>query len=308
MPFKCKECGKEFDTQKDLHKHFKSHGLIIGEYYVKNYQRKDLLTGDLLPFNDVESYFLKDFRSENSFKLWCESGKITKEYILDIFKKRIDSKGWNEFPCETEIKTCSSCFLPEIKYIKKYFGSCFSLAKELGVNLILKDNFLSCENINSQEIEKRMKVAIDTREQLPFDFKNKTVMKLDVGDYTALDNKYSNTYVDRKNPQDFIQTITSGFDRFSRELERVKELDAYLFIVVEDSIENLKNPNRRDFHKANVKYVFSKMNDFQHKYPNNCQFVFADNRDMAKKLVLKILYNGKNFWGVDLQYLLDNKK
>lgn len=304
--FICKECGQVFKDRKDLHKHIKCHGLTMAEYYVKNFKKRDLLTGDLLPFIDVDSYFLKDFRNKENFDIWCEKGKLTKEYIKDLFLRRIEQKQYKDLPTETEIKTCHSCFLPKTRYIKKYFNSMGDLSKELGVNQILKDGHSGdIKRISCEEIEDKIKIAVDTREQLPIRFKNQTIMKLDAGDYTALGECFSNTFVDRKNPQDFAQTVTKDFKRFTKELARAKELGAYVFIVVENSIEQITDNNTKNYHKFNLEYVFGNMNKIQHMFPENCQFVFANSREHAKKIILKILYGGRSLWNTDLQFLLD---
>ena len=51
-------------------------------------------------------------------------------------------------------------------------------------------------------------------------FKNTTSMKLDFGDYAVSGDHYDYTYVDRKSESDFKSTMTSGFDRFKREMDR----------------------------------------------------------------------------------------
>ena len=52
MSFKCKECDKEFGTEPAMHRHIKIHDMTLADYYTKNFPRKNLLTGELLPFKN----------------------------------------------------------------------------------------------------------------------------------------------------------------------------------------------------------------------------------------------------------------
>ena len=81
------------------------------------------------------------------------------------------------------------------------------------------------------------------REQQPLNFKIQGT-KLDFGDYTAAGEDYSHTYVDRKAEQDFKGTMSGGFERFKRELERAREFKSFLFVVVESDLNKIyKNNN-----------------------------------------------------------------
>ena len=58
-------------------------------------------------------------------------------------------------------------------------------------------------------------------------------MKLDFGDYTAAGDYYTYTYIDRKSEGDLKSTLSSGnLDRFKRELERAREFNSYVFVVI----------------------------------------------------------------------------
>ena len=71
------------------------------------------------------------------------------------------------------------------------------------------------------------KIYVDTREQKPLDFENlnKQIKNLKFGDY-AFSDRDSNTYIERKSVSDFIGTLSGGFDRFTREIERAGEAEA----------------------------------------------------------------------------------
>jgi hypothetical protein len=92
MCFKCQECNSEFDALKSLHAHVKKHNMLLGDYYVKHYSRKNKLTGELLPFKNYTEYFEKDFSNYEQLLKWCEISpeKEVSDYILLLLKNRID--------------------------------------------------------------------------------------------------------------------------------------------------------------------------------------------------------------------------
>ena len=45
-----------------------------------------------------------------------------------------------------------------------------------------------------------------------------------------------NTYIERKSITDFIGTMSGGYERFKREVERAREQDAKLIVLVEESL------------------------------------------------------------------------
>ena len=80
--FTCLECNKKFDNKRSFHAHLKAHALTIGDYYVKHYERKDLYSGEKIPFKSYDQYFRDNFISYNNFtrtmcntKIWFKGGK-----------------------------------------------------------------------------------------------------------------------------------------------------------------------------------------------------------------------------------------
>lgn len=86
----------------------------------------------------------------------------------------------------------------------------------------------------------RLSIIIDTREQTPFAFPEEAATTrrgtLAAGDY-ALEGD-TNFSIERKSLNDFLGTISSGWDRFCRELERMKAYPARV-IVVEGTMLNV---------------------------------------------------------------------
>ena len=121
MLFNCLECQKEFDSERSLHAHIKKHDMFLHDYYVKHFRRKDLLTGDLLPFKNKEQYFQTYFlNSENQDEFF------NKQYPKDlgvcmILLDMLCSKSKEGLaPCEVIL---NSYGLPKISVFKKFFRS-----------------------------------------------------------------------------------------------------------------------------------------------------------------------------------------
>ena len=139
MPFKCQECGQEFEAVRSLHTHIKKHNVMLGDYYVRNYRRKNKLTGELLPFKNYKDYFRKDFSQPHQLLEWCEKadGEEVKEYILKLLKSRIDYTGLTHGPTNLEL---ISSGLPPVDTYKKYFGSYTEACAKCGVEPLLNKN------------------------------------------------------------------------------------------------------------------------------------------------------------------------
>jgi len=295
----CKICGQNFGNIQLFHSHLKSHKILQSDYYIKYYARKSKLTNELLPFTSYEDYFVKDFRDKREFNLWCKkvSSDELKSYLPKLIKQRIEKKKYEFAPPTTEIIT-SVDFMPRIDTVKRVYASYMELCVINGIKIMLDDSEVVLKS-------KSLKIAIDTREQKPLSFENSIEMKLDIGDYTAIGENFSNTYIDRKAVSDFVGTVTNGFNRFCKELERAKELNSYLFIMVESTIPKIYAYNQVSPHKANLDYVFSQMNKIQHLFPRNCQFIFCDGRENCKKTIINILSSGKECWNKDIQNLVE---
>jgi len=91
-----------------------------------------------------------------------------------------------------------------------------------------------------------MTILVDTREQKQLDFKHKFIKGikttcLNVGDYCA---SFSSIYdcpvvFERKSIADLYGTLSQGYERFKRELERAKENDIKLIIIVEGNLHRV---------------------------------------------------------------------
>ncbi len=80
-----------------------------------------------------------------------------------------------------------------------------------------------------------LRVVVDTREQAPWGFPEDVECvrrKLDAGDY-ALEGD-AGFSIERKSLNDFLGTISSGWDRFCREVNRMHDYRARLVVVEGD--------------------------------------------------------------------------
>lgn len=87
-----------------------------------------------------------------------------------------------------------------------------------------------------------MKIIIDTREQAPLTFKHKEVKEavkgmLKVGDYAVMfgDDVFP-VHFERKSLNDLYGTLSQGYTRFRKEIDRAKEMNVRLIIIVEGSL------------------------------------------------------------------------
>jgi hypothetical protein len=297
MSFDCKECGDSFVSLRSLHAHIKKHGKFLGDYYVENYARKDKLTGELIPFKKYDQYFGADFINGRNMKKWCRTAprNEVKEFIIKAFVQKKEAKGLRGAPPSTYLQTVG---IPDIDMCKEVFGSYSEACKQFGMLPMLSGqlpNKFTTDYSNTP-------ILIDTREQKPLYFKNSEFLKLDVGDYAVGGDLYDYTFVDRKSYQDFCATVTNGYGRFIKELERCRSLGCFLFVVTETAFGDMWGENSRGYKKFRLDYVYHRMREIQAEYSDCCQFVFSGSREKSEEIIPKILVLGKRLWEVDVQY------
>jgi hypothetical protein len=274
----------------------------MAEYYTEYFPRENKLTGEPLPFKNKADYFSKDFSSRAQLIKWCRQAneEELKRYILKLLKERVASKKIKRGPSHLELKISG---LPDIDSYVRAFGSYTSACKSVGVEPLFGSRLP--KNFEEEGFEE-IKIFTDTREQKPLNFLNSECMKLDFGDYTAAGENYSYTYVDRKSASDFIGTLSLGnLERFKREVARARDMDCYLFIVVESDLDKIYKYNRWGPHSSNLKFIYHNMRVIMHEFADSCQFVFTGSREGSEFFIPKILKYGMDLWGVDLQYYID---
>jgi hypothetical protein len=299
MSFKCLECQQSFDSERSLHAHIKKHDMFLHGYYVKHFQRKDLLTGDLLPFKNKEQYFSCYFLNQENQHKFFEQEKMDCFEPQMVLLEMLTNKT-KEGICPSEI-ILTSYGLPSIHVFKKFFGSYTHAGAGAGgvpfLNSRLPKDF--SRKVNA-------KIFIDTREQQPLSFPQSESLKLDLGDYGIENQFFDYTFVDRKSEGDFKSTLSQdNYERFRRELQRAREQDCFIFVVVESDFNQIERNNIKSKHQANLAYIYHNMRALQLEFKDCCQFAMTSNRENSVKLIPRLLMHGRKLWNVDLQYYIN---
>lgn len=147
-------------------------------------------------------------------------------------------------------------------------------------------------------------ILIDTREQLPYAFRNidkkgrivvTRFQGLKTGDYSLAGHE-SEIMIERKSLVDLYSTIGSELssgkeeDRFEREFQRMSEAEIAV-VVVEASMEELLNPTAfRDDWRSGLhpNSVFGVYTSWSLRYPK-VHWCFAGNREQAERLTFELL-------------------
>lgn len=122
-----------------------------------------------------------------------------------------------------------------------------------------------------------LKIVVDTREQQPYTFTEYSEVQsirhgLKTGDY-SLAGYEDRVALERKSLDDLIGCLTTGRNRFERELERAKALD-YFAVVVEASLEDVRQGMYRS--KLNPHAALQSIITFQVRYGTT--FIWAGSR------------------------------
>ena len=299
----CLECRAEFKDSKSLHLHLKKHG---GQavYYAKHYPRYDLKTKELIDFENAEQYLSSFFNTPDNRWTYFNAAAPEQgaDLILEEFRAKAKQKNITKSPPQNWYVLNESA---DINSIKHFFGSYKEFCAKAGLENIYTKKIPQDFFTQKKEFEDIF-IFIDTREQKPFNFKNGIINKLDFGDYTGSGEFYSKTFVDRKSLGDFKGTFGTGYKRFKAEMERCKEFDSFLFLVVEATIDEIIQSNEGKF-KTNLSYCFHNVRECILEYPNNIQFIFCKNRNQAQEITKRIIYYGDELWECDVQFFLDLK-
>lgn len=145
-----------------------------------------------------------------------------------------------------------------------------------------------------------MNIQVDTREKAhaitrileEFEIQgiNYFSSKLYIADYMNLDNPL--VFIDRKqNIAEIAQNATAGHKRFKTELERLKQLNAKMYILIEqDTVNRKKIKSLEDiilwkpkFGKIVGEQIYRILASWQYKY--NIEFVFCNKRNTGKEII-----------------------
>lgn len=300
----------------ELKIYLRQNKLTIEKYFVSKLNKKDLLTGELIPFNNLTQYVTIDFVNKKNIAKWLSklSKEQAREYLKRKIKQRVTEKAAKyEF---TQVELRSIKYIPAIDIILKYFDKYSDAYEGLG----LKQKFDYTINIKNDEIEPSV-ILVDTREQNKLIFRYPTItQKLDFGDYTYSAQHYNEVHFERKSIQDLFGTMSklnlkkgygdydSNYDRFTRELERAAKQDCYIIVLVDYPYYKAQSYNHNQrFSKMNAENVFHNIREFTQKH-DNLQFLFTGSREESVRFIEKAVSFRDSLRKIDLQYYLDEEK
>ena len=313
MIYNCPFDNISFNSLEELCSHLKKFRIKQSDFFQEYYTHKDLLTGDLIEFKNPEQYLNSDFSNKNNLKKWLKLNPDEgKKWAIDWLVKRKEKKNLIYAPTQIELKSLTC---PSIHYYEK-IGGYNNICKSLGLKIRFDGE------LKFNKIDPNIILIQDSREQLPFLFEcngqfpcHIKIEKIEVGDY-ALEQKYDKKiYIDRKNLNDFVGSLSSkqkkdeskakyGLDRFIAEIERAKQNNSYLILLVESDINSALSFNflpQLRWTRTNPNHIFKNVRDLLNKY-DNFQILFVDGKRKAAETLIKIFEAGESIKNVDLQY------
>jgi len=135
-----------------------------------------------------------------------------------------------------------------------------------------------------------MRIVIDTREQLPYDFKNidpppATIRKaLASGDY-SLEGYENDIAIERKTKSDAYGTFGKGRARFERELERLSKYEFAAVVIESEWLDLIRNMPARS--RLNPKTIFVSVIAWSQRF--GVHFFTVPGRAFAEKLTFRLL-------------------
>jgi len=124
-----------------------------------------------------------------------------------------------------------------------------------------------------------MRIIIDTREQLPYEFQTTSVKgTLSTGDYSifGLEDFIA---IERKTLDDLIGSLCTGRQRFERELQRGKSLD-YFAVIIESTLTDIVNGSYRS--QMTPKSAIQSLLAFSVRY--RLPLFFVDSRNYGARI------------------------
>jgi len=127
------------------------------------------------------------------------------------------------------------------------------------------------------------RIKIDSREQRPYTFENSEVGTLNIGDYSicGLEDHIS---IERKELNDLIGCLTTGRERFEKELHRGRGFD-YFALVIEASLSDLANGHYRS--QMEPKSAVQSLLAFSVRY--RLPIFFCENRQYGARVTESLL-------------------
>jgi hypothetical protein len=310
-----------------LHKYLKKLKIKQADYYTQYLPRKDRHTGEPIPFTTVEKYLSSEFANKNNLKAWIKAGsQESKDWAVNWLAKRREEKGLLYPPLQAELRSLMCPSIPYYEHIGGYHKICESIGYKIRFSG------------QPPEVVPAMPAAIieDTREQDPLKLSCEVVhQKLNCGDYGLSAEQDKGIYIERKSLNDFVGTLSdretkegdSNFARFIRELERAREVGAYIVMLVENDINDtlgfnylpqfaMRGPIRfnpkskkmeRQYAGVSPEHIFHNLRELIRMF-DNFQPLFVAGRKEAAIAVPTLLALGESAKTFDLELAYETKK
>lgn len=289
----CKKLAKE-------KRHFwAEHRISEARYFELHEPKFDLLTGERISFKgSYDNYSQTDFAKRINIKKYIESlsNEGARTYLKKWLNKRIKSRKILFPPTEFEIRQLQ---FPSIQYLEKHFGENFYSEICLDVGLLAR--FMYPHRQLDIDNDKNLEFIVDTREQCVLKFDGFAIQKLDIGDYTIVGE---DVFIERKSLNDFIGTMSQGYDRFNREIQRAVVGNKYVIVLIEEKYAHLASykflPHMKKV-KAEPYFIHHRVREMMQNYPVNMQFLAVDGRGEASRVIEKIFRLSHDVKNLDLQ-------
>ncbi len=297
----CKIDNSEHPSVESVHKYLRKFHIKQEDYYTQYFPRYDRLTNELISFKNYDQYFSQEFANKNNLKKWLKQNPLdglnwAKNWLI----QRKSDKNLVYAPSEVELRSLST---PSMSFYEDK-GGYYRVTKELGFVARYTDT-----NLISKPLSPDSVIITDTREQKELKIAHKTIKEcVNVGDYALAGDDDLGIRVERKSIGDFASTLSQGFDRFERELQRAVDNELYVVMLVESSMNDTLGFNylpQMQWTRVTPAHVFKNLRDLLLKFPLHFQVVFVDGREEAAKKIIKIFELGNKVKIVDLQWKLE---
>lgn len=308
----CLADNTEHADERALHLHLLKIKLKQVDYYRRYHTKRDLLTGEEIPWTTREKYLRTDFLDKHNLNRFLKESPLARDWAIGWLKHRKEEKGLVFAPTHVELRSLSC---PSIEFYEAN-GGYNAICSSLG----LKPRFAG--SLSFAPLTAEATLIRDTREQKPLKLPgNVIVQKLEVGDYGLAAPHDRGIYIERKSLSDFVGTLSTkkttglkkngedseallGFDRFRAELGRAKALGAYLVMLVEDELTRALSfdylPHLRWATRTSPDHVFRNLRLLLNEFPD-FQVLFVGGRIEAAKVMMQLFRAGDSVKQTDLQ-------
>lgn len=137
-----------------------------------------------------------------------------------------------------------------------------------------------------QEVTEKVILKIDTREQKPLEFRDGifdeiVVAGFPTGDYWCeINGSEVPLCYERKSLGDLYSTMTSGYPRFKKEMERAKEAGLKLVLLIEGSMREVAAGYEYSQYSGDA--MMKKLAMLYVKY--DLEYHFGDRRELARRI------------------------